>query len=131
MRSSNNKSNTDSPASSAKLKGKIADKDTMETPVPGRRITRSIGKARNDGAKASKNYEAISTGNAEEANDKAGSEDNTSDDEVKSSEAVDGSKTNAHSTKRKLKEIEDESSEEEKAPGKASTVKKRGRKSRK
>lgn len=132
VHSSNNKSNA---ASSAKLKGKVGEEDTLETSVPGRRITRSIGKYKDDCVKASNNDEAVSTGNSEGSNDKAGSEDNTSNDEVKSCEAVDGSKTNAHSTKRKLKEKEDESEEEvveeEKVPAKASTAKKRGRKSHK
>ncbi|GJN27130.1 hypothetical protein PR202_gb15123 [Eleusine coracana subsp. coracana] len=113
-----------------KVKGKGAWKDIWETPEPGRRITRSTAKAEDDGVKASNKDKAGSTKNAEESNDKAGNEDNTSDNEVKSSEAVDGSKTYSHSTKRKFKEQEDESSEE-KAPAKASTGKKRGRKSRK
>ncbi|KAK3144336.1 hypothetical protein QOZ80_4AG0311680 [Eleusine coracana subsp. coracana] len=116
------------PKRRGRLKG--AWKDIWETPEPGRRITRSTAKAEDDGVKASNKDKAGSTKNAEESNDKAGNEDNTSDNEVKSSEAVDGSKTYSHSTKRKFKEQEDESSEE-KAPAKASTGKKRGRKSRK
>ncbi|GJN02424.1 hypothetical protein PR202_ga19774 [Eleusine coracana subsp. coracana] len=128
--SNNSKSNAYSSANLGKVKGKGARKDIWETPEPGRRITRSTAKAEDDGVKASNKDKAGSTKNAEESNDKAGNEDNTSDNEVKSSEAVDGSKTYSHSTKRKFKEQEDESSEE-KAPAKASTGKKLGRKSRK
>jgi hypothetical protein len=123
-----NMSNTDSLASSARLKGKGAEKDTQETPTPGRRIIQSIGKAKDDVVKESNKDEAGTTKSPEELNNKAGSEDNNSNDEIKSSEAVDGSKTNDNSNKRKLKEKEDESLE--KSLAKVSTGKKRGRKSR-
>jgi hypothetical protein len=128
-RSRKNMSNTDSLASSARLKGKGVEKDTQETPIPRRRITQSTGKkAKDDVVKESNKDEAGSTKSPEELN-KAGSEDNNSNDEIKSSEAVDGSKTNGNSNKRKLKEKEDESLEK-KSTAKVSTGKKRGRKSR-
>ena len=134
VRSSNNMSNADSSVTPARLKGKCAEKDTQETPKTGinskkegARPSRSTGKAKDAVVKASSKDEPDSTDNSK---DDAGSEDKNSQDEVKSSEAIDGSKTNGLSTKRKPEENEGESSEEEKGSAKTTSRKKRRRKSR-
>ncbi|CAL5026603.1 unnamed protein product [Urochloa decumbens] len=135
VRSSNNMPNADSPVTPSKLKGKGADKDSQDSPKTdsnskkeGARPSRSTGKAKDDVVKASNEDEVGSTDNSK---DEAGSEDKNSKDEVKSSEAIDGSKTNGLSTKRKPKEKEEESSEEEeKGSAKTSVRKKRRRKRR-
>ena len=117
----------------ARLKGKSAEKDSQETPKTGinskkegARPSRSTGKAKDAVVKASSKDEPDSTDNSK---DDACSEDKNSQDEVKSSEAIDGSKTNGLSTKRKLEENEGESSEE-KGSAKTTSRKKRRRKSR-
>ena len=117
----------------ARLKGKSAEKDTQETPKTGinskkegARPSPSTGKAKDAVVKASSKDEADSTDNSK---DDAGSEDKNSKDEVKSSEAVDESKTNGLSTKRKPEENEGESSLE-KGSAKTTSRKKRRRKSR-
>ncbi|CAO2042879.1 unnamed protein product [Urochloa humidicola] len=132
--SNNNTPNADSPVTPSKLKGKGTEKNSQDAPKTGSnskkegaRPSRSIGKAKDDVVKASNEDEAGSTDNSK---DEAGSEDKNSKDEVKSSEAVDGSKTNGLTTKRKPKEKEEESSEEEKGSAKTSIRKKRRRKSR-
>jgi len=134
VRSSNNMPNADSSVTPARLKGKSVEKDTEETPKTGSnskkegaKPSRSTGKAKDSVVKASSKDEADSTDNSKDA---AASEDKDSKDEVKSSEAIDGSKTNDLSTKRKPDENEGESSEEEKASTKTTTRKKRRRKSR-
>ncbi|ONM16168.1 hypothetical protein ZEAMMB73_Zm00001d003123 [Zea mays] len=134
VRSSNNMPNADSSVTPARLKGKSVEKDTEETPKTGSnskkegaKPSRSTGKAKDSVVKASSKDEADSTDNSKDA---AASEDKDSKDEVKSSEAIDGSKTNGLSTKRKPDENEGESSEEEKASTKTTTRKKRRRKSR-
>ncbi|CAL5031186.1 unnamed protein product [Urochloa decumbens] len=135
VRSSNNTPNADSPVTPSKLKGKGAEKDSQDAPKTGSnskkegaRPSRSTGKAKDGVVKASNEDEAGSTDNSK---DEAGSEDKNSKDEVKSSEAVGGSKANGLSTKRKPKEKEEESSEEEeKGSAKTSIRKKRRRKSR-
>ncbi|CAL5016081.1 unnamed protein product [Urochloa decumbens] len=135
VRSSNNTPNADSLVTPSKLKGKGADKDSQDSPKTGSnskkegaRPSRSTGKAKDDVVKASNEDEVGSTDNSK---DEAGSEEKNSKDEVKSSEAVDGSKTNGLSTKRKPEEKEEESSEEEeKGSAKTSIMKKRRRKRR-
>ena len=134
VRSSNNMSNADSSVTPTRLKGKSAEKDTQETlktginsKKEGARPSRSTGKAKDAVVKASSKDEADSTDNSK---DDAGSEDKNSQDEVKSSEAIDGSKTNGLSTKRKPEENEGGSSLEEKGSAKTTSRKKRRRKSR-
>ncbi|TVU15347.1 hypothetical protein EJB05_38865 [Eragrostis curvula] len=110
VRSSNNVSNTDALAVTSA-------KDIEETPkTDGKfkkensRVTRSTAKAKDDFVEASNKDEAGRTKSAKESNDKAGSEDDRPKDEVKSSESVNGSKTDVLSTRRKLKEKEGKSS---------------------
>ncbi|XP_062184176.1 sister chromatid cohesion protein PDS5 homolog C-like isoform X2 [Phragmites australis] len=134
---------SNSPVTSARQKGKSAEKDTQETPKTGSNLkkegarpSRSTSKTKDAIVKASDKDaivmasdkdEAGSTRSADKSKDEAGSEDQDSKDELKSSEAIDGSKTNGLSTKRKPKEKEGESSEEQ-GSTKASTGKKRRRK---
>lgn len=133
-RVSNNMPDADSPVTPARLKGKGAEEDTEETPKTisnskkeGARPSRSTGKAEDDVVKAKNKDEA---GHTDSSKDDADSEDNNPKDEVKSSEAVDGSKSNGLSIKRKQKKDEGVSSEEEKGSAKTTTRKKRRRKSR-
>ncbi|XP_066360504.1 sister chromatid cohesion protein PDS5 homolog C-like [Miscanthus floridulus] len=98
VRSSNNMPNAGSSVTPARLKGKSAEKDTQGTPKigsnskkKGAKPSRSTGKAKDAVVKASSKDEPDSTDNSK---DDAGSEDKNSKNEVKSSEAIDGSKTN-------------------------------------
>lgn len=147
VRSSNSMANNDSPVTPARLKGKSAEKDAEETSKTGSslkneggRLSRSTAKTKDDLLKASNKDEA-STKSGKKSKDEAGGKHKDSKDETKSSEsnpkdantpkAVDGSKTNGLSTKRKAGKKEEESSEEEEqGSAKTSTVKKRRRKTR-
>ncbi|XP_062226089.1 sister chromatid cohesion protein PDS5 homolog C-like isoform X2 [Phragmites australis] len=129
---------SNSPVTSARLKGKSVEKDIQETPKTGSNLkkegarpSRSTGKTRDGVVMASNKNEVGGTRSAEKSKDEAGNEDQDSKDEVKSSEAIDGSKTNGLSTKRKPKAKEGDSSEEEQGSAKASIGKKRRRKNHK
>lgn len=132
LRSTNSMSNDDSPVTSARLKVKSAEKDAGETPKAGSSLRNEGGRLSRSSSKVSNKDEAVSTKSVNRSKDVAVSkhkESSVSNPKGPSTQkASDGSKSNGLSTKRRPREKEVSSEDEEQGSAKASIGNKRRRK---